>query len=94
MSITDILNELTEEERLLYLSAKTVKDSTFWAHLLNELDKEALDANQTLLTKTMQGDEKAAIIAACKIQAVGWVMSTIDDVLSMVQTVPDQEQED
>lgn len=94
MSITDILNELSEDERLLYLSAKTVKDSAFWKHLLNELDKDALDANQTLLTKTMQGDEKAAVIAACMIQAIGRVMNTMEDVMSMVQTVPDQGQED
>jgi len=79
MSITDILNELSEDERLLYLSAKTVKDSAFWKHLL---------------TKTMQGDEKAAVIAACMIQAIGRVMNTMEDVMSMVQTVPDQGQED
>ena len=94
MSTNDILEAMDDDERALYLSAQNVKGSRFWNHLLNELDKEALDANQTLLTKTMEGDEKKAIIAACKLQAIGWVISTMEETLNVSIHAPDQEQEE
>ena len=71
MSISDAISDLPEEERLLYLSAVEVKRSTFWKHLMDELHDTGMVQNAVLLTKTMEGKEKEAIIAACMIQAIG-----------------------
>jgi hypothetical protein len=43
----------------------------------------------------MKGEDKRAVIAACKIQAIGVVMGYIQEVISEIEvTVPDQEQEE
>jgi hypothetical protein len=86
---------MSEEDRLLYHSAIEVKRSLFWAHLIDRLDREANDANAELLQSTMKGEDKRAVIAACKIQAIGVVMGYIQEVISEIEvTVPDQEQEE
>jgi len=95
MSIRDILEQLDEEERLLYLSAVQVRDSAFWKHLVVELN-ELSDMNKgALLTKTMQADEKGALIAACKIQALGFVKEKLDSIIDEVTILAlNQEQEE
>lgn len=85
MSIQERLESMTEEERILYLSAKQVKESAFWKHMMNQLDAVAMDNNQKMLTKLMSGDEKAAVVAGAHIQAIGEVIRI------MYQTIHDVE---
>jgi len=95
MSISDVLADLDEEERLLYLSATDVKHSAFWKHLMEKLT-EIGDANKgALLQSTMTGHEKEAIIAACKIQVIGAIMEIMDGIIEDVTVnALNQEQEE
>jgi hypothetical protein len=87
------LDSASEEERLLFLSAREVKNSTFWNYLLNVLDEEAMTHNATMMTKLMTGDDKAALIAAAQIQAIGSVLETMDTVIRDIEDALNQEQE-
>jgi len=81
----DIIDNMDERERLLFLSAREVKNSAFWAFLLESLDGEAQYCNQAMMTKLMEGDEKAALINAAKLQAIDWVLKTIEDITQDVE---------
>jgi len=88
MSLNEVLENLSTEERLLYLSASNVKNSEFWKYLLSELDKDAAYANQRMLTKLMEGDEKAAIISGAELQAIDSVLKKMQTILSDVEESP------
>lgn len=95
MSISDVLNQLPEEERLLYLSAVSVKDSAFWEYVISELNEIAEGNKGELLTQTMKGNQKEALIAACKIQAIGFVKEKLDFIIESVTVMAlNQEQEE
>jgi len=87
------LDAASEEERLLYLSAREVKRSAFWSHLLAELDEEAMYHNGRMMTKLMEGDNKAALISAAHIQTIGKVLSTMDIIVRDIEDALNQEQE-
>ena len=95
MSMQEVLSNLSEEERLLYLSAVDVKRSAFWKHLMGTLHDTGQYQNAVLLTKTMEGKEKEAVIAACMIQAIGLVIEKIDAIIEDVTVdALNQEQEE
>ena len=79
---SSVLDSLSADERALYLSATEVAKTYFWKHLIQELDESALQAQSALLVKTTKGDTTGALIAACQLQAYGWLLDKMTDTLS------------
>ncbi len=83
--INDVLDNMDEDDRLLFLSAREVKNSKFWSEMLATMDQHAMEATSVMMTKLMEGDEKAALVAAAKIQGIDWVLRTMDDITQDVE---------
>ena len=64
---------------------------------MDELNDTGMAQNAVLMTKTMEGKEKEAVIAACMIQGIGLVKEimdrTIENVTDIVALNQEQEEE-
>ena len=76
---------MDEDDRLLFLSAREVKNSKFWSEMLSVMDQHAMEATGVMMTKLMEGDEKAALVAAAKIQGIDWILKVMEDITQDVE---------
>lgn len=95
MSIGDVLKNMGEEDRLLYLSATQIRGSAFWRYLIKEIEELAEVNTGEMLLQTMRGNTKEALIAACKIQGLHFAKETMESIIRDVETSAlNQEQEE
>jgi hypothetical protein len=78
------LENLDDDTRVRYLSAKSMQQNPFWKELLANLDHESFNALSACHTFILKGQTDKAMVEAGKVEGFNWLLMqfkmAVDDV--------------
>ena len=93
--MTDVLDQLSDEDRALYHSAQQVKRSEFWKYYVEKVEMLIQANKEEIVESTLRGDEKKSLIAASKVQGLRLAKEEMDTIFGAIEIMAlNQEQEE
>ena len=93
--MNEALNQLPDDERVLYNSALFVRKSEFWIYYQEKV-AEIIEMNkEDIVDKTIRGDHGGALMAASKIKGLELAKEEMDSIINSLEvTTLNQELEE
>ena len=82
-----VVDQFTDEERILYNSAVSVRRSEFWIYYIEKVADIIESNKEAIVDFTLRGDEKGALIAASKIRGLELAKEEMDAIIDEVNVM-------